>query len=634
MIRSTTHLLVLLLSLSTAVRGFTSSTSTAHRLLLSLSSKSTTTTNSHLYAENPKLVVVSPPGGVGEVAAVKAATQGAQVQWFVVSPPPSKDPTTTTTSSSSSQSSSDQVVLSQQALQQIADAGGKVELAGADAASLLLPQDDASSAMAAVATWCRAAAGGGLVCTYDGAEDSKTKRTVKQEELEREATWKNAIKVAAQQASRAVGTTTQKQQPSYKVAILSADEAVDTVSEETDDSSKKGGNLLGALFKGKVEIPETLAAAMCGEQESESSSNNLLTLRYGQLFGTPESSPDFSPLLGGPKKQPEFCQEYVMRSVRVDPTLSVSGNLMLSGSTTQSSRHAVGEAAALMALGKVPVTNKKLDVSLSSQRGTDPVDRDTWQEEFARVQEMLESGQGAQLFSTDFGKVPNVPRLADWLATKWAPTVLRTYDIAAIRVGARPVYVLQPAEDVVEIVWQQLVNFESVVVGKMIIQVTDNGLVALRGPGNAAQGFGEISMKPLAGEDVLVRRLAEAASQAIEKGLADKVSRNAGEEIIREENNWAIRCCVLILSLHLCSLWFIPFVWYPHQPKTKTAAAAPVEEAPVEAPAVVSSLQSSGTAVTPPAAKSAATGPRQAGVRRSTERTRGKRRKARQEKED
>jgi hypothetical protein len=109
------------------------------------------------------------------------------------------------------------------------------------------------------------------------------------------------------------------------------------------------------------------------------------------------------------------------------------------------------------------------------------------------------------------------------LATKWAPAILRTYDIAAIRVGARPVYASRVGENGVEIAWQQLVDFSSVTVGKMAITVSDTGLVATRGAGDPSKGFGTVSRKPLSGEDVLVRRLADAVAQAMEKGLARKV---------------------------------------------------------------------------------------------------------------
>jgi hypothetical protein len=213
----------------------------------------------------------------------------------------------------------------------------------------------------------------------------------------------------------------------------------------------------------------------------------------------------------------------------MDPSLSVSGNNI--GTGTRSSRHAVGEAAALMALQELPIkssaagsSSSNLDVCVSSQVGTDPITMETWEAELRRVEGILKSGQGAQLFSAEFSKVPDVERLADWLATKWAPAVLRTYDIAAIRVGARPVYASRTGEGKVEIVWQQLLdNFESVTVGRMVIQVSNDGLVATRAAGDATKGYGDISKKPLNGESVLVRRLVDAASQAVEKGLAVKV---------------------------------------------------------------------------------------------------------------
>ena len=232
------------------------------------------------------------------------------------------------------------------------------------------------------------------------------------------------------------------------------------------------------------------------------------------------AQPNFSALVGGPRKDAMLCEEYTMRSIRMDPSLSVSGNI---GMGTRSSRHAVGEVAALIALQELPISTSNLDMCVSSQVGTDPVTIETWEAELKRVENMLKSGQGAQLFTAEFSKVPNVERLADWLATKWAPAVLRTYDIAAIRVGERPVYASRTGEGQVEIVWQQLDNFESVIVGKMLIQVSNDGLVATRAAGDATKGYGSISKKPLNGESVLVRRLVDAASQAIEKGLAVKV---------------------------------------------------------------------------------------------------------------
>jgi hypothetical protein len=427
------------------------------------------------------VVVISPPGGVGEVAAVKAAAMGSAVRWFVVGQ------NTVATA----------VVLAQEALDSIAAAGGSVELASVDAASLLLPMDDPATALTAVASWCGAA--DAMVCTFDGVEMAEPIKDVE----DPVGDWKNAIKVAAKEASGAV--------KGQKLAILSASEEV--TSEEEGGGI---GGFVGNLFGGsKVEIPASLPAAMAADAAS------VILLRHGQLFGLPESSPDFSALTGGPRKQPELCEEYSMRTVRVDSTLSVSGNLMM-GSSTRSSRHAVGEAAALMALKKVTAP-PGLDVCVSSQRGTDPVDIEMWEQEFERCLQKISSGADAQLFAAEFANVPDQERLADWLTTKWATAVLRTYDIAAIRVGARPVYANRAGDSKLEIVWQELVDMNTVTVGKMVIEVTETGLTAIRGPGDASKGYGSISRKPLNGEDVLVRRLAEAVSQAIEKGLAKKV---------------------------------------------------------------------------------------------------------------
>ena len=457
-----------------------------------------TARRSSALAASSSLVVISPPGGVGEVTAVKAASMGASVRWFVVG---------------QSQQTQDQqvVVLAPHALEEIAQAGGQVQLAGASADDLL---DASSSAIDAVATWCGTAQA--MVCALDaGTSDTKKENTD-----ENSQRWNNAIKVAARQAAGQI--------KGPKIAILAADDTMASGVGEQEGS--KFGGLVGGLFGGgdKVQVPATLATAMGSQQNS-----NVLLLRHGQLFGTPESSPDFSALTGGPQKEPQLCEEYTMRSIRVDPTVSVSGNIMM-GATTRTSRHAVGQAAALLALEKIVVpkdTSSDLDICVTSLRGSDTVSVEEWQTELGRVAAASRSDAtaagGVPLFATEFASVPDVSRLADWLATKWAPAVLRTYDIAAIRVGGRPVYAVRVDTDAakpqVEIVWQELVNFQSINTGKMILTVSDTGLLATRGPGDASKGYGTVSRAPLAGEDILVRRLAEAASQAIEKGLAKKV---------------------------------------------------------------------------------------------------------------
>jgi hypothetical protein len=228
---------------------------------------------------------------------------------------------------------------------------------------------------------------------------------------------------------------------------------------------------------------------------------------------------------------------YSMRSVRIDPAIvSTPGG----GMGYRSNRLAVAEAASRLGLGSISSVvdapaSSTVEVSLSSFPGTDGPTDEEWDAEFQRVMsETTRSGRqrsSPTLFRAEFSSVPSPPRLAEWLATKWAPAVLRSYDIAGIRVGGRPVYasVLPRGDDdgrgdvsVVEIVWQELVNFAPVTSGRMYIEVGGTGISGKRGPGDASAGFGVAASTPLPGEDILVRRLADAASQAVEKGLAIK----------------------------------------------------------------------------------------------------------------
>jgi hypothetical protein len=223
-------------------------------------------------------------------------------------------------------------------------------------------------------------------------------------------------------------------------------------------------------------------------------------------------------LIGGPQKNPILCDEYQFRNVRLD---RFTGSFPKDVIT---SRQTLGQAAAQILTGSVRAPN---DLSFVSLRGSEV----SWTEEFQRVLESSSSSstatatslKGPILFSTSFSSVPSIERLTAWLATKWAPAVLRTYDIAAIRTGSRPVYarVVDGSTNIVEIVWQELIDMkETVMVGTLQIEVTPEGITAARGPGDPTKGYGTIRRKPLNGEAVVLQNLVAAASQAVEKGLA------------------------------------------------------------------------------------------------------------------
>ena len=101
----------------------------------------------------------------------------------------------------------------------------------------------------------------------DNSDDATKKRNGKLAT----SIWKDAIKVAAREASRNI--------QGCKLAILS--EADDDDDLETS-AAQQGGGLLDGLFAGKstTTIPKSLSAAIQATSK----------LRHGTVFGTPESS--------------------------------------------------------------------------------------------------------------------------------------------------------------------------------------------------------------------------------------------------------------------------------------------------------------------------------------------------------
>jgi len=604
---------------------------------------------------NNNVVVVSPPGGVGEVTAVEAAKLGSQVQWFVVS--------------SAMNSLSVSVKLSPMTLSEISKRGGSVQIAGAQDADLLkLSNDDSRDA---VRVWCDSSStttatsdASSLVCCLDGIDvieieedldDIGDKNAMARKKKEAIETWRQGVLVAAREASRS-GIITNK---SKRIAIVSAtterddDDNADfseveeknafSFSELTDLLPTIGGNEnvvnddaskekedgdismqdnVGAFFRDTLgikekeirieNIPESLTKAIRADTK----------LRYGSLFGIPESSPTFSALVRGPKKNPTLCREYGERLVRLDATSSLlppktsgAGSKMFSEEATvdfSTCRHAVGEAAALLATSTVKLTSFSaisgtVDLCVSSLPGIQKFD--LWQPELERAQKQQSQTDSGLVFSQDFGTIPDPNRFSNWLCKKWGPTVLqKTYDLAAIRTGARPVYLTQTSETEVEIVWQELKDdtFQSVETGKLVISIAQKdatatgkplySMKAMRVPSNGGN--------PLNGESILVRRLADAASQAMEKGLATAPPRmkKTKKEIEKPK----------VVSSRVMPT-----------PPTNPAAAQ-VEAAKA---AAMSNPQRAAGAET-----KSTTGPRQAGARRSSERSRGSGKSGRQRK--
>ena len=209
------------------------------------------------------MVVISPPGGIGEIASVESAKLGASVRWFVVSLP--------------SAAGGNEVKLSSATVDAISSGGGSFELAGAAADSLIGTDGAPGSALGSIDSWT--AGSSSLLVTYDGCveEANRVQRgmTAEQRETTKLASnfLKNSIRVAARQAAEACSTG------ATSVLVLGGDEDVDV-----EEKQEKG--LLGSLFGGDVmDVPMTLDEAVGG---------STVTVRCGELFGAAESSVSLS----------------------------------------------------------------------------------------------------------------------------------------------------------------------------------------------------------------------------------------------------------------------------------------------------------------------------------------------------
>jgi hypothetical protein len=309
---------------------------------------------------------------------------------------------------------------------------------------------------------------------------------------------------------------------------------------------------------------------------------------------------DSTPFVGGPRRDPILRDEFLYRSVLLSKTRRVKKDAAL-----RTSRLSLAQAVVkLIESPKDIVGSLPKDITLSSLRGpTLPSDKE-WETILQRLSasDRTTAAEGVVVFETDFASVPSVKKLADWINLKWAPAVLGSYDIAGIRVGSRPVYSTrvessEEGTEEVDIFWQELINFEeTVTVGKMKIKISNEGIRASKKVLDAERLD---ASRPFPGEAILVRKLADAAGQAIDKKLAVKVSLRS--TLKNRKTN-----CLCLQMLNI-----FPFCSFL-QVKTKKVAAAPVvTKVPEPSPVSVESKSS--------------TGPRTSGAKRSTQRPRGKR---------
>ena len=253
-----------------------------------------------LHAESrPDVVVISPPGGIGEIASVESAKLGASVRWFVVSLP-----------SVAGGGGGTEVKLSSATVDAISAAGGTFELAGATADSLVGTDGAPGSALGGVDSWTGGSSS--LLVTYDGSDEEadRVQRGMTAEARETTALTsaflRSSIRVAARRAAGAcsAGATS--------VLVLGSDEDVNV-------EEKKEKGLLGNLFGGDVvEMPVTLDEAVGG---------STVTVRCGELFGAAESSVSSLSSFHGSFCKPFFFQLKLNHALNPSHLTNCSPNL-------------------------------------------------------------------------------------------------------------------------------------------------------------------------------------------------------------------------------------------------------------------------------------------------------------------
>jgi len=222
--------------------------------------------------EKKNIIVISPPGGIGEITATTLAREGCVVRWFVVD---------------DDDNSNNKFYLPRETWEIIKGKKGELDIAGGDASSILLPESNPNSIAKNVLEWCNlntatlssSSAKDNVIlsCLDRGDNDDD------EEEEDKDIMISNAVKCVTQIACS-------KLPPAVK--------RIDIVPVPTEDGQEQQPRKFGeadwlsktrGIFSGVRDIPTTLREAMCSSS-SAGQDVNLLTLRYCNLFGSPESN--------------------------------------------------------------------------------------------------------------------------------------------------------------------------------------------------------------------------------------------------------------------------------------------------------------------------------------------------------
>jgi len=227
--------------------------------------------------ERKVAVIISPSGGIGEITATALAKEGCIVRWFVVDDNSNKN-----------------LYLPKETWDAINERSGELDIAGGDASSILLPESNSNSLAGNVRQW-----------SDDLGRDSKISAIVSCidagdiEGMDDALEEDGATKVIQNAVKSVTKIACSKLPPSVRRIEINS---VPVITEESQRQQAKPTSTvanwisktpIGSVFGGDGEIPSLRQALMTSSAPSDENVN-LLTIRYGSLFGSPESDVSLS----------------------------------------------------------------------------------------------------------------------------------------------------------------------------------------------------------------------------------------------------------------------------------------------------------------------------------------------------
>jgi hypothetical protein len=222
--------------------------------------------------ERKVAVIISPSGGIGEITATTLAKEGCAVRWFVVD-----------------DNSNNKLYLPKETWDAIKERSGELDIAGGDASSILLPESNSNSLAGNVRQWSDALGGDSKISAIVACVDAGDMDGMEDGFMEDDATQviQNAVKCVTKIACSKLPPSVRRIEID-SVPMVAEDGPGQQANPTSTVVNWISKTPIGSVFGGDGDIP-SLRQALVTSSALTDDNVNLLTIRYGDLFGSPES---------------------------------------------------------------------------------------------------------------------------------------------------------------------------------------------------------------------------------------------------------------------------------------------------------------------------------------------------------